>query len=179
MSGSCKKRRRTGFKVHNRALSVNEIAGIQHITSYEAQKEIELSNKVISVPVNSTKREARKQEIIRKIITHLPCTFSVLERKTGLSTRTLSKYLIKLVDVRVLKKYGNMYYLDDDIVHSRRPFEDVIDRWISGNREYQTPSVSNPNPRGSAVRLAERGSVSKEMKLIRKQRKAKELKNKP
>ena len=114
----------------------------------------------------SWKRELKKLQILKKIVDCLPCTFSVLHRKTGASKPTLSRYLKRLRKLKIVKKEFDVkteldiYYLDNVIKIIHDPFfgvGGVVDVWFS-SPEY---SISKIFRKGSRVKLAVAGKKIK------------------
>ena len=124
--------------------SVQETAKLSDLTVDDViEDELLRKDGVILLKLKSVKREKRKLEIIRKIMENLPCTFSVLKRRTKLSKTTLSRYLKKLAQLHmVYRAYDDktdlyIYYLHIDLVRSRTPLLDVWFKWINDLPEYQ------------------------------------------
>lgn len=162
--------------------SDKEVAKMLGVTEYEVKKEKDLRKKgIVFLKYKSLKRERKKVEIIKKIVESLPCTFSVLRRKTSFSKPTLSRYLRKLqwLDV-VIKMFDSktekyIYYLNPDYDKSRNPnkcvkcpFEslcssfclfDVLDSWRR-LPEYKIPSAIGRKEK-LAVKLAMAGKKVK------------------
>lgn len=143
--------------------SVEELAKMEDISVYEAKKLDMLFRKgsVLS-KVKSPKREMKKISILKKITESFPCTFSVLKRKTNLSSPTLSRYLKTLCQLKVLKKEFDpkteldIYYLDRMLRMVGDPFYGVggvLDAWYSTS-EYSISKVFRKN---SKIRLSVAG----------------------
>ena len=63
--------------------SVKTLANMEGISIYEAKKLAKLLSKgSVWSKVKSPKREMKTLRIVKKIVDGLPCTFSVLQRKT-------------------------------------------------------------------------------------------------
>lgn len=168
--------------------SVKQLANMEGISIYEAKKMAKLLSKgTVWSKVKSPKREMKTLRILKKIVDSLPCTFSVLRRKTKFSKPTLSRYLAKLTtlpvntkpDPRVKDAKGkvlppltlvrkerdpktelDIYYLNDMIRMINDPFYGVggvLDQW------YSTPdySISRALRKNSKVKLAMAGKKVK------------------
>ena len=163
------------------------IAFLSSIRFYDLIKGMEL-RKDGSLPLvfKSPKREFCRFKTIFRMVEELPCTLSVLHRRTQLSKTTLRRYLDKLVLVDVVKKEFDsrceldIYYLNDDYLRGGNPYMLMIwDCWLCNLPEYKTPKMWNPNPRGSNVKLKIRGRKIKEADRARAvKRKIKEFKRK-
>lgn len=124
--------------------TVQETAKLSGLTVDDViEDELLRKDGVILLKLKSVKREKRKLEIIKKVMQSLPCTFSVLKRRTKLSKTTLSRYLKKLVWLDVVYKMHDdktdldIYYLFGDFMNSRTPLRDVWFKWINDLPEYQ------------------------------------------
>jgi hypothetical protein len=166
-------------------IPIEEMAARSGSTVYPVQKEISVC-KDGKVPLVFThpKREMRKQRVIFDIIRNLPCTLLVLNKRTGYNETDLKRYLDKLVFVNAIIKEWDMYFLDINWISEKHDiknrFVEVWDRWVSFLPEYATPTINDPHPKGSAVKLVLRGQkidptnrVKSEQKAIKRYKKKK------
>lgn len=154
-------------KIEYSVPSVKQLANMEGISIYEAKKLAKLLSKgSVWSKVKSPKREMKTLRIIKKIVDGLPCTFSVLQRKTKFSKPTLARYLAKLSTLTVVKKERDpkteldIYYLNDMIRLIDDPFYGiggVLDHWYS-TLDY---SISRALRKNSKVKLTMAGKKVK------------------
>lgn len=143
-------------------IPIEEMSARSGSSIYELQKEITVC-KDGNVPLVFThpKREERKKRMIYDIIKNLPCTLLVLNKRTGHNKTDLKRYLSKLIFVSAVQKECDMYFLDTDWISEKHDMNhrvnEVWDRWVSCLPEYSMPTINEPQPKGSAVKLVLRG----------------------
>ena len=78
-----------------RTLTVEEIMKIDGIGNYEAKRIHALFEKSpeLITKLKNPKKELKRIRRIKNIVISLPCTFSVMKRRTELSKPALSRYL--------------------------------------------------------------------------------------
>jgi DNA-binding transcriptional ArsR family regulator len=151
-----------------RALTAEEIAKVDGITLYEAKRIHRLFQKSpeLITKFKNPKKELKKVRIIKKIVGSLPCTFSVMKRRTKLSKPTLSRNLKLLSKMKIIEKRLDpptelfVYHLDKLIAVLDDPFfgvGGVLDVLYS-QKEYW---VSRTLRRDSKVKLARAGKKPK------------------
>lgn len=94
------------------------------------------------VKLKFPKNEARKQRSVWKIVTNLPATFSVLEKKTQLAKATLSKYLRKLESIEVVVREINLYRLREGLARQKNGKTEILWSAIL-NRWYHLPEYAD------------------------------------
>jgi DNA-binding transcriptional ArsR family regulator len=113
-----------------RCLTVEEIEKIDGITPYEAERIHRLFQKSseLVTKLRNPKQELKRVKIIKKIVDNLPCTFSVMQRRTKLSKPVISRYLKLLTELHIVKKQLDpptelfIYHLDEVISVRDEPF---------------------------------------------------------
>lgn len=147
-----------------RCLTIEEIAKIDDISLYEAKKIYNLFQKSYELvtKLKSPKKELKRVKVIKKIVDSLPCTFSVMHRRTKLSKPALSRYLKLLSKLNIIKKRFDpptelfVYYLDNLIAVRSDPFYGVggVLDVLYSQKEYW---VSRSFREDSKVKLARAG----------------------
>jgi len=140
-------------------VSVEELAKRSGMRVYDVVKEFEVyKDGVVPLVFKSPKRELTKKKTVFLIVKNLPSTLTVLSKRVGLPKTSIKRYLDKLLAIEVIRQEFDMFYLTGIYAKERRCLiKSVMDSWYSNLPEYQLPSISNPNPRDSAVRLLIRG----------------------
>ena len=126
---------------------------------YDVIKQLEVcKNGVVPLVFKFPKRELTKRKTIFLIVKNLPSTLQVLSKRLNLPKTSVKRYLDKLIEIEVIEPELDMFYLTGIYAKERRSLiRTVMDAWYTKLSEYQVPSVSDPNPVGSAVKLLVRG----------------------
>jgi hypothetical protein len=107
------------------------------------------------------------------ILQNLPSTLSVLSKRLNSPKTSVMRYLKTLIKIGVVRQELDMFYLTEMYEKEKRfsvRFVLVMDAWYNNLPEYQVPSIDNPNPRGSAVKLVIRGHPHDSVKRTRSER---------
>jgi hypothetical protein len=149
-------------------IPIDELAKRSGMKVYDVVKEFEIcKDGVVPLVFKSPKRELTKRKTVFKIVKNLPSTLRVLSKRVGLPKTSVKRYLDKLLAIGVIQQELDMFYLKGIYAKDRRCLiKSVMDAWYSFLPEYQVPSVSNPNPVDSAVKLLIRGHPIDEINRI-------------
>jgi len=101
-------------------------------------RELFLQPKEVPLKYRFPKREKQKLRAVWYIVSNLPATFSVLQKKSRFAKGTLSKYLRKLERIEVILKEINLYRLNDGLHRERNGKREIL--WSAiVNRWYHQP----------------------------------------